>query len=105
MVTITRQDVPVDSNGDGVPDAWLADTDSPTSTDGGSVAPNGYTYYESYMMNLDPNDANTPAFLMVHGLTKPFSFNAPADGRQYMVQFTTNLFSPFRDIGQGGRGP
>ncbi len=101
VVTITRQDVPVDSNGDGVPDAWLAGHGLPTSTDGGSVAPNGYTYYESYMMNLDPNDANTPAFLMVHGLTKPFSFNAPADGRQYMVQFTTNLFSPFRDIGQG----
>lgn len=101
-VTITREEPSSDSNEDGVPDAWLLSHGLDVNTPASDVAPNGYTIGESYIMDLDPNDANTPPMLMemTGNGAKPFTFSAPADGRRYMVQFTTNLFSPFVDIGE-----
>jgi glycosidase len=100
VVTITRADVPDDSNGDGVPDAWLDGYGRDPSTPGGDTAPNGYTYLESYLMDLDPDDTTLPPILMERGAAAPFSFGAPTN-RRYMVQYTSNLFLPFQDIGEG----
>jgi glycosidase len=100
MVTITRNDVPVDTNGDGVPDAWLADHGRDPSTPGSDLAPNGYTYWESYTMDLDPDDTSLPPIQMESGVASPFTFGAPTN-RRYMVQFTSNLFLPFQDVGEG----
>ncbi|HPJ57545.1 MAG TPA: hypothetical protein PLK81_07865, partial [Kiritimatiellia bacterium] len=100
VVTITRADVPVDSNGDGVPDAWLSGHGLDPDTAGSSLAPNGYTYLESYLMDLDPDDTTLPPILMERGAAAPFSFGAPTN-RRYMVQYTSNLFLPFEDIGEG----
>ena len=99
QVTITREEPVTDSNGDGVPDAWLSGHGLDPMTSGDAVAPNGYTYLESYLMDLNPDDDTLPAFLMEPGTTSAFSFGAPANLR-YMVQYTTNLTLPFRDIGQ-----
>lgn len=100
MVTITRADLPFDSNGDGVPDAWLVGHGRDPSTSGSAMAPNGYTYLESYLMALDPDDTELPPFLLLSGTSSPFTFSAPAS-RLYMVQYTTNLSLPFQDIGLG----
>ena len=100
VVTITREDVPTDSNGDGVPDAWLSGHGRDPSTPGGDLAPNGYTYWESYTMDLDPDDTSLPPIQMETGVTSPFTFGAPTN-RRYMVQFTSNLFLPFEDVGEG----
>ncbi len=100
VVTITRADVPDDSNGDGVPDAWLSGHGRDPSTPGGDLAPNGYTYWESYTMDLDPDDTSLPPIQMETGVTSPFTFGAPTN-RRYMVQFTSNLFLPFEDVGEG----
>lgn len=99
-VTITRELVPTDSNGDGVPDAWLLSHGLDVNTPAGDLAANGYTYLESYMMDLDPTNNSIPAMLMNRGQGNAFTFGAPT-GRLYMVQFTTNLFQPFQDIGEG----
>ncbi|MDD2240156.1 MAG: alpha-amylase family glycosyl hydrolase [Kiritimatiellae bacterium] len=101
QVTITRQEPVTDSNGDGVPDAWLAGHGRDPSTSGAALAPNGYTYLESYLMDLDPDDDTLPAFLMEPGTTSAFTFDAPEGGRRYRVQYTSNLFLPFGDIGPG----
>ncbi len=100
VVTITRADVPDDSNGDGVPDAWLSGHGLDPDTAGGDTAPNGYTYLESYLMDLDPDDTTLPPILMERGAAAPFTFGAPTN-RRYMVQYTSNLFLPFEDIGEG----
>ena len=100
VVTITRADVPTDSNGDGVPDAWLSGHGLDPSTPATNPAPNGYTYGESYAMDLDPSDPTVPPILMAAGVTSPFTFGAPTN-RRYMVQFTSNLFLPFQDVGEG----
>lgn len=100
MVTITRADVPTDSNDDGVPDAWLSGHGRDTLTPATNRAPNGYTYLESYLMSLDPDDVALPAIQMDRGTVSPFTFGAPTNCR-YMVQFTSNLFLPFQDVGAG----
>ena len=100
MVTLTRADVPVDTNGDGVPDAWLSGHGLDPQTPATNRAPNGYTFHESYLMDLDPNDTSVPSFQMQPGPTNRFTFGAPTN-RRYMVQFTTNLLAPFQDVGEG----
>ncbi|NCA81657.1 MAG: hypothetical protein EOM72_02790 [Opitutae bacterium] len=100
MATITRADVPVDSNGDGVPDAWLAGYGKDPLTPASQLASNGYTYGDSYRMDLDPDDLTVPPILMEAGATNPFTFGAPTN-RRYMVQYTSNLFLPFQDVGAG----
>ena len=100
IITITRADVPEDSNGDGVPDAWLSGYGRDPSTPGGDTAPNGYTYLESYLMDLDPDDTALPPIQMEPGSAAPFTFGAPTN-RRYMVQYTSNLYLPFEDVGEG----
>ena len=100
IVTITRNDVPTDTNGDGVPDAWLSGHGLDPHTPATNQAPNGYTYGESYAMDLDPNDLTLPPIHMLPGSAQRFSFGAPTN-RRYMVQFTSNLFLPFQDVGEG----
>lgn len=100
MVTITRAETVTDTNGDGVPDAWLAGYGKDPLTPAGQMASNGYTYGESYQMDLDPDDATVPPILMEAGTASPFTFGAPTNCR-YMVQYTSNLFLPFQDVGEG----
>ena len=100
MVTITRNDVPVDTNGDGVPDAWLSGHGKDPQTSASQMASNGYTYGESYLMDLDPDDLSVPPMLMETAPSNRFTFGAPTNCR-YMVQFTSNLFLPFQDVGDG----
>jgi len=51
-------------------------------------------------MDLDPDDTSLPPIQMETGVTSPFTFGAPTN-RRYMVQFTSNLFLPFEDVGEG----
>ncbi|HNS80740.1 MAG TPA: alpha-amylase family glycosyl hydrolase [Kiritimatiellia bacterium] len=99
-VTITRDEPVADTNGDGVPDEWLIGHGLDPLTPAGQMASNGYTYGESYLMNLDPADAGTPPFVMGPVDSSRFTFDAPTNCR-YMVQFTTNLLAPFEDMGEG----
>ena len=103
MVTITRADTPVDSNGDGVPDAWYVahGRDPQTPGLGGQVASNGYTYLQSYLMGLDPDDIDLPPFEVVGETADSYSFQAP-DTVRYIIQYTTNLYPTpvWMDLGE-----
>ena len=100
FVSIVREESHQDSNGDGVPDYWYEDRgmNPNVPNQGSQVGPNGYTYWHSYKMNLDPADTTLPPFLLdVRGPGR-FGFDAPAGGRQYVLQYTTNLMSGFIDV-------
>jgi glycosidase len=103
MVTITRADTPVDSNGDGVPDAWCVEhgLDPNAPGLGGQTAPNGYTYLQSYLMDLDPADTSLPPFEVIGAAANTYSFQAPNTVR-YKIQYTTNLHPTpaWADIGE-----
>lgn len=104
FVTITREEAFVDTNGDGVPDSWYDRYARNPSTPGlgGQTAPNGYTYWESFKLDLDPDDEAVPPFLMGmgwNGSEAPhFLFSAPGGGRQYVLQYTPDLLHPFMDV-------
>ncbi len=95
-VTITREtDDDPDSNDDGVPDSFyighgLDHTDPDV---GQTMAPNGYTYRDSYFMNLDPDDDTIPPFRMLMNGDRKFTFEAPT-GRVYEVQYKDDLMHP-----------
>lgn len=100
-VTI-REGTTTDSNGDGVPDQWYLehglDPETPGLAD--MIGDNGYKHRDSFRMDLDPHDASTAAFRMhMNGSGRP-SFNAPDNGRRYILQHTSSLLDPFVDIGE-----
>jgi hypothetical protein len=100
-VTITRQEADAtDTNGDGVPDSWYDRYGrNPSTPDlGGQTAPNGFTYWESFKLDLDPDDDTAAPFLMDMHSGGGFRFGAPAGGRQYMLQYTPDLEVPFEDV-------
>lgn len=102
-VTITRlEDEGQDSNGDGVPDSFYIQhgLDHTDPDVGQTPAPNGYTYKASYVMELNPNDEETPPLRMLVNGSGSFTFEAPAGGRRYLLQFTADLGIPFQDVGE-----
>lgn len=101
-ITIARGDEDdTDTNGDGVPDWWYVQQGlNPADPDIGSErGPNGYTYIQSYVMNLNPADTNLPPFQIGMAGNGP-NFSAPGEGRRYMYQFTPALDQPFQDVGE-----
>ncbi len=100
FVTITREEEFEDSNGDGVPDYWYIENEmDPTIPgQGAMIALNGYTYWQSFKLDLDPDDDAVPPFLMDMHSGGGFQFDAPGNGRQYWLQYTPDLQSPFLDI-------
>jgi len=51
---ITSGTPPLDSNGDGIPDAWEA-ANMPNGATANDIAPNGYTWIENYLNGVDSN--------------------------------------------------
>jgi hypothetical protein len=76
-----------------VPDSWYDRYGRNPTTPGlgGQAAPNGYTYWESFKLDLDPDDDAVPPFLMDRNANGTFRFGAPGGGRQYMLQYTPDL--------------
>lgn len=101
VITIVRADADTqDSNSDGIPDWWCIENGlNPEDDVGSQRTPNGYTYYEAYVLNLDPADMSVPPFVLELTSTGP-TFTAPGDARKYVYQFTPDLSQEFEDVGE-----
>lgn len=101
VITIVRADEDTqDSNSDGIPDWWCIENGlNPEDDVGSQRTPNGYTYYEAYVLNLDPADMSVPPFVLELTSNGP-TFTAPGDARKYVYQFTPDLSQEFEDVGE-----
>lgn len=87
------QDMP--SNGN--PPAWWTSFYYGSNVSGSTIAANGYSILNDYILGIAPNDANTHLNLGIqHGTNSTFKavFSPLVGGRTYQLQSTTNLAHP-----------
>ncbi|MDW8349818.1 MAG: alpha-amylase family glycosyl hydrolase [Verrucomicrobiae bacterium] len=97
--------ITLDSDGDGLPDAWEAqynlDPNNPSGLQGASGDPDGdgLTNIEEFILGLNPSsahDAAHPIITITHGSGGSMDISFPTlPGRQYRVEFTNSLHSPW----------
>ncbi len=99
MLVIVIASVPVDGNGNGIPDAWEIQHGI-TNSNPHALSANGInTVLESYIAGLDPTSPSARFGLSVQpGASQRVLQWSAASGRVYSVYWTTNLLNGFQPL-------
>ncbi|MGA1193881.1 MAG: carbohydrate binding domain-containing protein [Kiritimatiellia bacterium] len=98
-VTVTRTMVVIDSNGDGIPDAWFEQFPgvSPTNEAASSVPGGEVTYWDAYMYDVNPHalptDFNRLDMAMESSDLMTILINPSSTARMYNVFWVSDLMT------------
>jgi hypothetical protein len=98
-VTVTRTMVVIDSNGDGIPDAWFEQFPgiSPTNEATSSVPGGEATYWDAYLYDVNPHalptDFNRAGMVMENADLMTIMINPSSTARMYNVFWVSDLMT------------